>query len=281
MSDQGEAGAFDERVGDRLRAAREAEGLELTDVAQRTRIPIRHLAAIEEGDYSGLPAATYSAGFVKSYARLLGLDGQRLSQDFREEMGGATVVRQNVMTYEPADPHRTPPAGLALVVLLIAIVAGLGYLYWRGSQSEAPTELAATSSDRPATPPVAATTPAPQPAAPAPAAPAIGGPVVIGATQDVWIKVEDSGKTLFMGLLKTSDHFEVPATAVAPMLTTGRPGVTTITVGATPIPPVGDPDRAAKNVSLKADALLARVATPAPATQPPADAPTPVDNGAN
>ncbi len=83
-----------------------------------------------------------------------------------------------------------------------------------------------------------------------------------------------------MGIMKTGDHFTVPADAVAPMLTTGRPGSTTIAVGATPIPTVGDPDRIAKNVSLKAPDLLARVATPAPAVQPPAGTPTPVENDA-
>ena len=265
----------DQRVGERLRAAREAQGLDLSEVATRTRVPTRHLMAIEQGDYSGLPAATYSAGFIKAYARLLGLDSQALSTEFRHEMSSATVTQQHPAPYEPADPRRTPPAGLALGMLLIAIVAGLIYLYLRGS-SEQPAELvtaeraqSAATTASPSAPPAQAVNP-PQPAA--------GGVVTIGASQDVWIKVSDSDKTLFMGILKPGDHFQVPADAAAPMLTTGRPGVTEITVGATPIPPVGDPDRAAKDVSLKADALLARVATPAPAAQPAPGAPSPVEN---
>jgi hypothetical protein len=63
-------------------------------------------------------------------------------------------------------------------------------------------------------------------------------------------------------------------------MTTGRPGNTTIMVGQTPIPPVGDPDRAAKDVSLKPTDLLAHVGTPPPAVQPPANATTPVENSA-
>jgi len=120
---------------------------------------------------------------------------------------------------------------------------------------------------------------APAPAAVTPVQPA-GGAVSIGASQDVWIKVSDSGKTLFMGVLKPGDHYQVPADAVAPLLTTGRPGVTMITVGATAIPAVGDPDRAAKDVSLKSDALLARAAPPAAAAQTPPGAPTAVENAA-
>lgn len=265
-------------VGERLRAAREAQGLTLEEIAASTRVPKRHLQTIERGSYDGLPAPTYSAGFIKIWARQLGLDGQALADEFRAEMGGATAQNTQTLPYEPADPRRTPPAGLALLALLIAVVVGLGYLYWRGT-TEQPAEIATTATDQATT---ARPTPAARPAQVTPATPAVqpNGPVVIGATDDVWIKVSDSGKTLFLNTLHPGEHFEVPADAAAPLLTTGRPGNTTITVGATPIPPVGDPGRAAANVSLKPADLLARVATPPPAAQPPADSSTPVENSA-
>ena len=64
------------RVGERLALVRAERGLTLAEVAAATRIPIRHLKTIESGKYDGLPASTYSAGFVKSYARLLDMNGQ-------------------------------------------------------------------------------------------------------------------------------------------------------------------------------------------------------------
>lgn len=272
------------RVGDKLRAAREAQGLTIEEIANSTRIPKRHLIMIEGGGYDGLPAATYSTGFIKSWARRLGLDGQALSDQFRVEMGGVSVEPTHALPYEPADPRRTPPAGLALLALLVAVVIGLGYLYWRGT-AEQPSEVAAAATDT--QPPAPKPAPPPAQALPAPAAtpsaataPQPTGPVVIGATQDVWIKVSDSGKTLFMNVLHPGEHFEVPADAVAPLMTTGRPGHTTLMVGQTPIPPVGDPDRAAKDISLKPADLLTRVAAPPPAAQPPANATTPVENSA-
>jgi cytoskeleton protein RodZ len=265
-------------VGERLRAAREAQGLEIEEIASRTRIPTRHLQMIERGDYAALPAPTYSAGFIKTYARLLGLDGQALSDEFRDEIGssGRSVVQ--TQSYEPADPRRTPPTGLALLALLVALVAGLGYLYWRGS-SDQPSEIAAIATDvapAPAASPIpAATAPAPtQQVAPVPS----GGAVVITANQDVWIKVSDTGKTLFMGVLTSGNRFDVPADAAAPLLTTGRPGATAITVGGTVIPTVGDPKRAARDVSLKAADLLARM-SPADSAAPGAPA-APVPNPA-
>lgn len=271
-----------QRVGDKLRAAREAQGMTIEEIAGTTRIPKRHLITIENGDYDGLPAPTYSAGFIKSWARRLGLDGQALSDQFRIEMGGVSVEPSQSLPYEPADPRRTPPAGLALLALLIAVVVGLGYLYWRGTADQ-PRELAAAATDQQA-PPASQSVPAagqPLPAAQVAATtPQPTGPVVIGATQDVWIKVSDSGKTLFMNTLHPGDHFQVPADAVAPFMTTGRPGNTTVMVGQTPVPTLGDPDRIAKDISLKPADLLARVAAPPPAAQPPANAVTPVENGA-
>ena len=272
-----------QRVGDKLRAAREAQGLTIDEIANSTRIPKRHLTMIENGGYDGLPAPTYSAGFIKSWARRLGLDGQALADQFRVEMGGIPIETTQALPYEPADPRRTPPAGLALLALLVAVVVGLGYLYWRGTAEE-PSEVAAAATDTP--PPAAHPAAAPGATQPGPAAataaatPQPTGPVVVGATQDVWIKVSDSGKTLFMNVLHPGDHFQVPADAVAPLMTTGRPGHTTVMVGQTPIPSVGDPDRAAKDISLKPADLLARVAAPPPAAQPPANATTPVENSA-
>ena len=55
---EGESVLFPERVGDRLRAARLTAGLDLSDVATKTRIPLRHLTAIEAGDYDLLPSIT-------------------------------------------------------------------------------------------------------------------------------------------------------------------------------------------------------------------------------
>lgn len=268
-------------VGERLRAAREAQGLTLDEIAASTRIPRRHLQTIEEGRYDGLPAPTYSAGFIKSWARRLGLNGQVLADEFRAEMGGIAVERTQSLPYEPADPRRTPPVGLAMLALLVGVVLLLGYLYWRGT-TEQPSRIATAATDQAAPKPAAPApaTPAAPAAVPTAPAPQPSGPVVIGASQDVWIKVSDQGKTLFMNVLHPGDHFQVPADAVAPLMTTGRPGNTTIMVGQTPIPPVGDPDRVAKDVSLKPADLLARVSAPPPAAQPPANAATPVENSA-
>ena len=59
-------------LGDRFRAAREARGLTLSDVAEQIRIRSVYLAAIEEENWSAIGAPVYIRGFLRTYARFLG-----------------------------------------------------------------------------------------------------------------------------------------------------------------------------------------------------------------
>src|SRR5580704_12059493 len=61
-------------LGQRFRAAREARGLALSDVAEKIRIRTVYLAAIEEDNWSAIGAPVYTRGFLRTYARFLGLD---------------------------------------------------------------------------------------------------------------------------------------------------------------------------------------------------------------
>ena len=96
-------------VGERLQAARLAAGLELSDIAGRTRVPLRHLEAIERGDYGALPATTYATGFTRAYARALELDDVTLVRDLREELQHIAEAPE-YQPYEAADPARVPEA---------------------------------------------------------------------------------------------------------------------------------------------------------------------------
>lgn len=119
------------RAGDVLRMAREAQGLSLGDIGARTRIPSRHLAAIEASDYQSLPSATYAVGFAKAYARAVGADEVAIAQAVRADVD---KLGRRVNEYVPqdiVDPSRVPSRGLAIVGLGIAlallVIAGLWY----------------------------------------------------------------------------------------------------------------------------------------------------------
>lgn len=247
-------------AGERLRAAREAKGLSLEDIAAQTRIPRRHLESLEIGDWERLPAPTYTTGFAKSYASAVGLDRTEIYEQLRGEMGGFRPATTTSEVFEPADPARTMPkwlvfGAIAAVLLLVLVMT------WLNERSIQEPDAAASEDAAPSAA-------APVPAAPAPTAPATAptaqGPVVITANEQVWIQVKDGATTLKAGLLEAGQSFEVPATATAPVLTTGKPEALRISVGTASAPPVGPPATTVRNVSLLGSDLMRSPAATSP-----------------
>ncbi|MEO5971929.1 MAG: helix-turn-helix domain-containing protein [Sphingomicrobium sp.] len=256
-------------VGEQLRAAREAKGMALEDVASQTRIPRRHLESIELGEWSRLPAPTYTLGFAKSYATVVGLDRVAIGDQLRAEMGGTRAAPATAEVFEPSDPARTMPKWLVFgaIAAILALVLVMSWLSRRSLEDDA-----APTGDVPAAAAPAETI-APAPASTATAA---NGPVVITANEQVWIQVKDGGSIIKAGLLETGQSFEVPATAKAPLLTTGKPQALRISVGTADAPPVGPPATTVTNVSLLGPDLL-RGPTAASATAPATGAAAPAE----
>lgn len=248
-------------VGEQLRAAREEKGLSLEDVAAQTRIPQRHLASIETGDWEHLPAPTYTIGFAKNYADVVGLDRTEIGAQLREEMGGQRFASTSNDIYEAADPARSMPKSLVIgaILAVIVLIVLMSWLNRRSlDQAEPPAAAEANT-----------VAPAPQVPAPAPAAPSprASGQVVLTAIAPVWLQVsEKGGAALFSGTLQPGQTYAVPATATAPLLKTGKPEALRINVGAAVAAPVGPPATTVVNVSLlAADLLKAPAAAPQPA----------------
>ena len=262
-------------VGERLRVAREAKGLSLDDVARQTRIPVRHLEHIEREEWDALPAITYSVGFARSYANTVDLDGAQIGAEVRQQLGGVRAGNSAAAPfYEPADPARVPPRWIAIAAAAIAILLVIGYLVWRSSavDDDSPADVAITQAEEPAANQAAAR-PA-QPAAPAPVP--TSGPVVLTATEDVWLRIDQAGggAPLYMGTLKGGQSYQVPAGAQSPRIRTARANVLRVTVGGVQVPPLGPPETTISNVSLTPADLIARAqGGGAPPAAPPAATP--------
>ena len=270
--------ALPERVGDTLRAAREALGLTLGEVAARTRVPLRHLEAIELNDYAGLPSPTYATGFAKAYARAVGADEVEIARGVRGELAGVTRQRPEYRPYEATDPSRVPSKGVTTIALGLAlVVAALAALYFgtglfRGGADPA-TPAPAVLTAEPAFVPASAPTPS-------------AGQVLVTATDEVWVRIYDAdGKTLHQGVLQAGQRFDVPDGARDPMINVGRPDKLRITVNGSLVSGLVLGDQPIKDVRVSAAALSARAAgetTPsaaassaAPRAANPATAPTP------
>jgi cytoskeleton protein RodZ len=258
-----EPGLFPQSVGERLRVMREAAGLDLNDVGTKTRIPLRHLEAIERGDYAALPSPTYALGFTRSYARAVGADEAPLIAQLRSDLGREDPMAHGNMPYEPADPSRVPSRLLAWTAAILALVLAVGYWTWR-SNYWGPDAVTPVPSDAPASPPpvVATTSPAPI-AAPAPA----GGEVVLTATAPVWLRIYDASKTkLFEKEMTVGERYTVPTDANNPMILTGRPDGLKVTVGGRDVAPLGTAEKSIKDVGVSAAALAARPIVSVPVT---------------
>lgn len=245
-----------ERVGDKLRAARASVGLDLADIATKTRIPQRHLAAIEQGDYSALPSITYAVGFVKAYARAVGADEVDLAKSLRVELDQDGESRHIQQDDDIADPARVPPRWLAWTAAVVVLLVAGGYGLWRsGSFDSGPAPIAAE---------------APEPAnsitIAAPQAKPVAGPVVLTAQDDVWFRIYDkSDKVLFEGVKKKGEAYQVPIDADTPMIRTGRADQIAVTVGGQAVPALGPAEATVKDVVLTGAALVARQVQPAAA----------------
>jgi cytoskeletal protein RodZ len=116
----------------RLRAAREQAGLSLEAIAERTKIRVSTLRAIERGDLSGLPGPFYARAFVRTYARELGLPADELERELApapEPLPTPIVSVQHlspVHRMAPIDPPRTYawqllPLALVVFVAIFAL----------------------------------------------------------------------------------------------------------------------------------------------------------------
>ncbi len=262
-----EATLFPKTAGERLRESRESQGLSLAEVAARTRVPLRHLEAIEQSNYSGLPSHTYSVGFAKAYARAIGMDEVSIARDVRAQ-ADAVQRPPEYQPYEMQDIKRQPPKGLALGVTIAAVLVLLAAGLWYGTtlfRGDGETSTAAPAAEI-MPPPVA------QPVEPVSVP---SGQVTLTATDLVWLRVYDAdGKSLYEAEMKPGERYDVPADANRPMINVGRPDKLQVAVNGSNVPALGDGARAIKDVEISAQALLARgtdaAATPAAA---PSDTP--------
>ena len=246
-------------VGEQLREERERRGMTLADIASDTRIPIRHLEAIERSEFGTLPGATYAVGFTRAYARSVELNETNLISELRTELAQTGHNNYPVPTqnYEPTDPSRVPPRGLAWIAAGIGALLLIGYLVWRSTMMGGTTPVIADSPDQEAATETA-------PTIPPTAAVDSNGEVVLTAKEDVWLKIYDAdGKRLFENTMKANEKFAVPKDANGPMILTGRPDALTVTIGGKSVPALGTAQRTISDVGISATALLGR--SPAPA----------------
>jgi cytoskeleton protein RodZ len=204
---------MDRGVGTFLHQARNRRQIELSEVEAATRIRLRYLSAIENEEWDVLPGGVYTRGFIRTYASFLGLDGERLVEDYR-----ASVERWHRAPGEQARGADSPAGGLtgsgrlrlpltALVVLavialaVVAVVAIPGGGGEGGGSSSSSSQRRSQGAKQTATAPKASPTTSGRP----------GVSVRLTASAEVWVCVLNAqGKALVDGQILQAGAEEGP-----------------------------------------------------------------------
>lgn len=177
---------MDTGIGATLREARNRRKVDLSEVEAAIKIRVRYLQAIENEEWDALPGDAYTRGFIRTYAIYLGLDGDRLAEDYRRSAaptGGERVPKrvEPVPTGIRASGPRISSRMLivAVCLLLIAIVVGIA-LAGGGGSTPASKEAHRQPGQQPKQQAVKAAKP--------------GVAVRIAATAEVWVCLLDANE---------------------------------------------------------------------------------------
>ncbi|MGV8916309.1 MAG: helix-turn-helix domain-containing protein [Pseudomonas sp.] len=118
--------------GETLRQGRESKNWSLPDVATRLNLTVTSLSNVESGDFEKLPGHTFARGYIRAYAKLLGLDQTVLVQQF-DHYTGTDGHGSNVHSLgRIEEPVRLSHNILRIVSLLLLIVlVGGGFFWWQ------------------------------------------------------------------------------------------------------------------------------------------------------
>ncbi|MBV9494943.1 MAG: DUF4115 domain-containing protein [Acidobacteria bacterium] len=272
--------------GEELRREREIRGISLKEISDATKISKRFLEAIERNDHKTLPAPVFTRGFVREYARYLGLNAEDMVNRYNYAAAGDDRIERTAhldrLVQPPAsptpirDPHSSrnqsrrpiPPPYARIdrnVYLLVIIVAALiGVSWWaihrKRDHADEPRAVETT------------TVPTPRPVEPRPTA-AVPPPapvrddstlrLVLDITADSWIDLEADGKSVFKEVMRKGEHHAYEAKERFLFHRIGNAAGVSMTLNETRVPPLGGDGDVRKEVTFDRDRLQQlRSATP-------------------
>jgi helix-turn-helix protein len=176
-------------LGATLREARGRRKIDLTEVEAAIKIRIRYLQAMENEEWDVLPGGAYTRGFIRTYAIYLGLDGERLADEYKRSTG-APGGERTPKRVEPVPAsgrgERSPISGRLLAVAVTLVLAGLvvaiGLL--GGDDDSSLPEPSGSQGSEERRSASGATAPALKP----------GVEVTLAATAEVWVCLLDAGE---------------------------------------------------------------------------------------
>lgn len=269
--------------GEELRREREIRGISLKEIADATKISKRFLEAIERNDHRTLPAPVFTRGFVREYAKYLGLNTDEIVNRYNFAAAGDDRIEKSAhlerLVAPPPPPLREKqfrPKGIPAwyaridrnVIVTVIIVAALGVLgYWairhkreaNAAREETPPPVTASHAPaKPAVPPAAVTASAP-PATASSTTTANDDTLrlVIDAAGSSWVILEADGKTVFNDEIRKGDRWSYEAKDRFRFRTVGNAAGVRLTLNEMVLPPLGTEGQVVHDYVLDRE-LLAR-----------------------
>jgi cytoskeleton protein RodZ len=195
-----------ESVGESLRRARQAQGLDVATVAALTRINPKYLEAIEADDRQRLPSGFFYRSFVHQYATALGLDAREMDAEIDRLLsadaplplpGQESAVSKNIPPVKIVRRFQKPRlASVAALALVVVACSGI-YAWWRqarvGNGSVAQQSVLVAEGRKPNVPATTAST--------LQAIPGYKVLLDLIAREETWLSASSDGKKVFAGIL--------------------------------------------------------------------------------
>lgn len=257
-----------ESVGATLRKAREKRGVSLPQVSRDLCLKEDVLRALESRQYSALPKVPYCFGFVRTYARHLGLEPEEMVRRFKGEIGDVPQPTK-LKPPQPIRAGRLPGRVVLTFSLLVAAAAYAGWYFYMGQPAQFTVPVTSADADQPMAPVPLTTADAkkadetdtaqkdPDAAEPGKsgattsATPAPGkGKVVIRASGPCWVYIHDQkGKVVFHKTMARGDEYTLPEQRADLVMELGNPAALQITVDGRTLKPIAGAGQA-RRVSL-------------------------------
>ncbi len=254
--------------GEELRREREIRGISLKEIADATKVSKRFLEAIERNDHKTLPAPVFTRGFVREYARYLGLNADDMVNRYNYAAAGDQNVEKSphldrLTQPPPAEPGpRTPPPKKGIpppyaridrnIFVLVVIAIALAAVSWwaiqhRRAEADAAEEVVA--------PTMAPARPAPTPAPPLTSTSDDALRLTVDVTDNSWVTLEADGTTVINDEMHKGDHQTFTAKNGFKFRTIGNAAGLTLMLNDAKLPSLGAEGEVVKNRTFDRDTL--------------------------
>lgn len=249
--------------GQMLRTARENKQWSLTYTEEITKIRVRYIQALEEENYGILPGSTYAKGYLRTYAKHLGLNSDEIIALYSASMTPENSIVPPVLKTLQVPAKRSLLVRLAViggVVVLMMVVFTIKNFYFSGNEISDPPFastplITAPKTDAPKTPPSVPVVP-PQTTPPdVIASPQDGLTAQLVFSQTCWIEIRIDGQASFQATYAAGTTKEIKGTDKIELVSIGNAGGLTITLNGIELPILGKAGEVQRNVVLTKDTL--------------------------